>query len=336
MRVRTYVDWENDRQFHGHVSLPDPDLCVPLNDPPSEGWALLPWGSAIQVTKESDHLDVLLDFVPPTGNGQILVTLHLFGAGARTKYDGVEVRLGGERIGELTKASSQKFAAAVRHFDGLGLTTVARAHIKGSSLSAEVTLKAAKAHELTESDLDPEISPLPRLVPYSADADDYDVPPAYRDRSPAGHVDPVAETPSHDAAVSGRPSPNPDADMFSNPFATPNAVHAPYDDPFGVVPAPLAPRTPSTPIAPPHAHAQPHAARGGRTKRAVLAGLVGLAGALVIGLIVGAAVIGISGEDDAVVPVVSGLWMLSWIAVPAWTVKRSLEKSDQKALEERP
>lgn len=67
MRVRTYVDWENDRQFHGHVSLPDPDLCVPLNDPPSEGWALLPWGSAIQVTKESDHLDVLLDFVPPHG-----------------------------------------------------------------------------------------------------------------------------------------------------------------------------------------------------------------------------------------------------------------------------
>ena len=169
----------------------------------------------------------------------------------------------------------------MRHFDGLGLTTVARAHIKGSSLSAEVTLKAAKAHELTESDLDPEISPLPRLVPYSADADD-------------------------------------------------------YDDPFGVVPAPLAPHTPSTPIAPPHAHAQPHAARGGRTKRAVLAGLVGLAGALVIGLIVGAAVIGISGEDDAVVPVVSGLWMLSWIAVPAWTVKRSLEKSDQKALEQRP
>lgn len=177
-RVTLVPEPDNPHDKNGHVSLPDPDLCVPLNDPPSEGWALLPWGSAIQVTKESDHLDVLLDFVPPTGNGQILVTLHLFGAGARTKYDGVEVRLGGERIGELTKASSQKFGAAVRHFDGLGLTTVARAHIKGSSLSAEVTLKAAKAHELTESDLDPEISPLPRLVPYSADADDYDVPPA--------------------------------------------------------------------------------------------------------------------------------------------------------------
>lgn len=180
-RARLWYFVGDDRKNHVYLSLNIrvPDTLIPLNSPPAEGWTLLPDGTTVQVTKEADHLDVLLDHVPPGGVGQLLVTLHEFTAGTRTTWQGVEVRLDGERIGELTKATSAKFLAAVQHFDAIGLTTVARATIKGSALSAEVTLQAAKAHELADADLEPEISPLPRLIPFEEDATRYVVPDAY-------------------------------------------------------------------------------------------------------------------------------------------------------------
>lgn len=177
--LRFYKDYIGNWDFDIRLSLQDSNLLIPLNEPPYDGWTLLPYGSTVQVTKESDHFDILLDYVPPSGTGQLLVSLHLFTAGVRTKYEAVEVRLDGERIGELSKQMSGKYAVAVRHFEDMGLTTFSRATIKGSSLSAEVTLQSAKAHELSEEDLDPEIAPLPRLVPYCADPTEYIVPDAY-------------------------------------------------------------------------------------------------------------------------------------------------------------
>lgn len=179
-RIWYYEDYDGDNQYHLRLCLRTPESLLPLNDPPYEEWALLPYGNVSQVTKESDHLDVLLDYVPPTGVGQLLVTLHLVTAGVRTKYEAIEVRIDGERIGELTKQTSAKFASAVRYFDEQGVTTVALATIKGSSLAAEVTLHAAKSHELSEEDLEQELSPLPRLVPYCDNARKYEVPNAYK------------------------------------------------------------------------------------------------------------------------------------------------------------
>lgn len=179
-RIWYYEDYDGDNQYYLRLCLRAPESLLPLNDPPYEEWALLPYGNVSQVTKESDHLDVLLDYVPPTGVGQLLVTLHLVTAGVRTKYEAIEVRIDGERIGELTKQTSAKFASAVRYFDEQGVSTVALATIKGSSLSAEVTLHAAKSHELSEEDLEQEFSPLPRLVPYCDNARKYEVPNAYK------------------------------------------------------------------------------------------------------------------------------------------------------------
>lgn len=179
-RIWYYEDYDGDNQYHLRLCLRAPESLLPLNDPPYEEWALLPYGNVSQVTKESDHLDVLLDYVPPTGVGQLLVTLHLVTAGVRTKYEAIEVRIDGERIGELTKQTSAKFASAVRYFDEQGVTTVALATIKGSSLSAEVTLHAAKSHELSDEDLEQELSPLPRLVPYCDNTRKYEVPNAYK------------------------------------------------------------------------------------------------------------------------------------------------------------
>lgn len=170
-------DYKGEWRFNVSVLLGDPELLVPLNDPPIDGYTVIPAGNAIQVTKESDHLDILAEYVPPSGVGHLLVTLHIIEAGIRTKWDGIEVRLDGSRIGELSKASSEKFAPAVRHFDDLGLLTVTHATIKGSSLAAEVALYASRANELTEDQLSPtNYNPLPRLVEFQENPRDYVVP----------------------------------------------------------------------------------------------------------------------------------------------------------------
>ena len=161
------------------LRIDDYNYLVPLNDPPVDGWTLLPIGSSLQVTKENEHYDHLLDFVPESGEGLLLATLHIVEGGVKVKFEQVEVRLDGEPIGVLTKQSSARFTDAVRHFDALGLTTVVYAKIKGSSLAAEVTIHALRANELSNEDLDPEISPLRKLVPFEPDPSNYSVPNAW-------------------------------------------------------------------------------------------------------------------------------------------------------------
>lgn len=174
MRVWTHKNRDGQRDFWLSLELPQPDYLLPLNDPPKDGFVLLPTGTKVQVTKESDHTDFLTDFVPPNGKGQILVSLHRFETGKTKRWEAVEVRLDGERIGELSKVSSEKFIPIVRHFDDAGLLTIARATIEGSSIAAEVTLFAAKAFELDEELLETEeTSSLPLLVEYSADWEEY-------------------------------------------------------------------------------------------------------------------------------------------------------------------
>lgn len=173
-RVKAREDRDGARRYNVRVMLPAPELLVPLNNPPADGFALLPVGNKIQVTKEADHLDYLADFVAPEGEGQILVSLHIFEAGKDKKWKCVEVRLEGQRIGELTKTSSEKFAPAVEHFAKRGLDLYCRAVITGSSASAEVVLYGAKAHELPVKFLNTKSTkPLPRLVDYQPDASGY-------------------------------------------------------------------------------------------------------------------------------------------------------------------
>ncbi|MCK7676212.1 hypothetical protein [Corynebacterium pygosceleis] len=199
------------------LALGDPEIAVPLNDPPTEGWALLPEGKTIQVTKEEHHFDVLQDFVPASGRGLLLVTLHEIETGVRSKRKIVEVRLEGERIGELSTVSSAKLLPAVQHLDALGLTTVCRAVITGSAIAAEMVLKVATAAYLDDSILDPEISPLPRLTEYEEDSDNYDLPNRYaeaRERS-------QPEKPQSAPPQPTLPEPSPAERHAPNPEKTP-------------------------------------------------------------------------------------------------------------------
>ncbi len=174
-------DWEGKgARFHSNVrvALPEPHLIVPLNDGPSEPYSILPWGSGLQVTGEEKHFDVLAPFAGQADRSLLLVTLH---RGSEEKARGgqrefIEVRVNGQRVGELSTQSSRHYFALVDHHAAKGLAVAAWAHLKGSALAAEVVLQASKASEVENSYLDGDARTMAQLV---APAASYDVPPSY-------------------------------------------------------------------------------------------------------------------------------------------------------------
>lgn len=292
--------------------LDDFNYLVPLNDPPVEGWTLLPIGTSLQVTKENEHYDHLLDYVPESGEGLLLVSLHIIEGGVKTKFEQVEVRLDEEPIGVLTKQSSARFVDAIKHFDAIGLTTVAYGKIKGSSLAAEVTIHALRSNELSNDDLDPEISPLRKLVPFEVDPHNYEVPPAYPGKS----------TPTQRAQKrperKGFGAPNPTEVLRQKDSQKPAAPKTPaeaHDDLLQGQP-PVSEAKPATQLAE-QSHLQFNEARQrgseqlAKVPKIILQLLGGLLGALVC-LFIAALLIGmILGDPEADAPAWPGVVMLA-------------------------
>lgn len=179
--AHTYKD--GGRKYWVSLFIGDPEQSIPLNDPPNGDWALLPSRRSAKVSKTDEHMDYLQDFLPPSGHGLLLVTLHPFEAGVKKKYTGIEIHLDGERVGELTKASAEKVAPIVQLWEENGYATAARAYIQGSSLAIDLKLQYTPASEMSEEDLDPELCPIPKLVPFEPDPDDYAVPDAWSDNA---------------------------------------------------------------------------------------------------------------------------------------------------------
>jgi hypothetical protein len=160
------------------VALPEPELIAPLNGAPGGVTTLVPWGSAIRVLKEEDHFDILFKHVPPEGVGLLLVSLHkenrILKNGAERPF--VEVRLEGERVGELSNVTSAHLLPLLEHTEGVGETALAYAKITGSALAAQLVLHAAKATEISNDWLSDGPHPAPKLLPWAAG---YEVPSAY-------------------------------------------------------------------------------------------------------------------------------------------------------------
>ena len=160
------------------VALPEPELIAPLNEAPTGITTLVPWGPVIQVLKEEDHFDILSNHVPPEGVGLLLVSLH---KATRTLKNGterpfVEVRLDGDRVGELSNVTSAHLLPLLEHTETVGETALAYAKITGSALAAQLVLHSAKATEISNDWLSDGPHPAPKLLPW---ATGYDVPPAY-------------------------------------------------------------------------------------------------------------------------------------------------------------
>ncbi|WP_426007328.1 hypothetical protein ACPFL9_09720 [Paenarthrobacter sp. NyZ202] len=82
-------------------------------------------GTAMQVLKEENHFDVLVNYVPPGGTGLLLVSLHreiraLKNGNERTF---VEVRIDGNRVGELSNVTSAHLLPLLEHTETVGETT---------------------------------------------------------------------------------------------------------------------------------------------------------------------------------------------------------------------
>ncbi|WP_240689741.1 HIRAN domain-containing protein [Arthrobacter sp. PAMC25564] len=176
-RIWAY-DGGDQLQARVTVALPEPELITPLNEAPTGVTTLVPWGSAIQVLKEEDHFDILFNYVPPEGVGLLIVSLH---KAIRTLKNGaerpfVEVRLEGERVGELSNVTSAHLLPLLEHTETIGETALAYAKITGSALAAQLVLHAAKATEISDDWLSDGPHPAPKLLPR---ATGYEVPPAY-------------------------------------------------------------------------------------------------------------------------------------------------------------
>jgi hypothetical protein len=136
--------------------LPPPEGVQSFNEPPEEPHQVLPLGGAIQVTGEDQHMDVLGQYVADRDR-YVAVTLHGLDVQKTPRsspYRCVEVRLDGKRVGELTKAMSEKIIDVVDHVEQKGRLPLCRAVLRGSPLRAELTLQVAKAHEVTRRWLD--------------------------------------------------------------------------------------------------------------------------------------------------------------------------------------
>lgn len=176
-------DWENwdgttsdpptDFGATIQLRLGEPATALPLNNPPEVPYTLLPRSAVVQVTREHEHTDSLLKFVPPGGYGLLIATLHeRLGPSDRSV---VEVRINDECIGQLTPQMSLRFLPLVQHLSRRHLLPACWADITGSAVAAEVRISAVKANEATAEVLEGPAVECPRLIAAENDARAYNL-----------------------------------------------------------------------------------------------------------------------------------------------------------------
>ncbi|MGB7963714.1 MAG: HIRAN domain-containing protein [Propionicimonas sp.] len=124
-------------------------MCVPANLPPNPPHVQLPQGSALQARKEENHQASLRPLLRPEGEAWAYATLHVVSdLSTRTPKDLVELRIDGQRVGELTPMMSSEYIPIIRQLEEVGRCTAARVIVKGNHMKADVVLYAAKTGQL--------------------------------------------------------------------------------------------------------------------------------------------------------------------------------------------
>lgn len=155
--VRLREDWDDRGRSKKVVSgsvtvrLPDPDGIEPFNGLPEAPHAVLPWGKAVQVSGEEEHMDVLKTFVLGAAPRHVAATLHLIEEPRKTggPVRLVEARLDGQRVGVMTKAMSDQVADLVEFVTAKGRLPVVRALLKGSDLRADLAVHVARTVDVS-------------------------------------------------------------------------------------------------------------------------------------------------------------------------------------------
>jgi len=158
-----------------YIALSLRDQVLPLNNPPTKRYTLLPRSSVVQVTKEEQYYDALLKFVPRAGRGVLFVTLHECPPTSAKSKPLVEVRIDDECVGLLTPQMSLRYLPMIQRLAERNLVTACRGDIVGSAVAAEVRIYGIKANEATNDFLNDGIALVPRLVPEQDDPRGYDL-----------------------------------------------------------------------------------------------------------------------------------------------------------------
>ncbi|PFG19892.1 hypothetical protein ATL40_1468 [Serinibacter salmoneus] len=150
--ARTWASVRRDRtSARVSVWASDPALMRPCNSFPSEPFTVLPRGSAVQVTREEDHMDVLTKYATVEGT-PLIATLHnVKEVRPRSTVDAIEVRLDGQRVGILSPTQTANVGPLVQYLEERHRVPVARAVAKGNALKIDVVLYVQKAQEVDES-----------------------------------------------------------------------------------------------------------------------------------------------------------------------------------------
>lgn len=217
--VRESWDDERRARFFANVRiyLPEPHQIMPLNNQTQANVAVLPWGSALQVTGEDRHFSHLFNYLPKNGEGLVILTMHRLSQTLRngTEKHLVEVRLDGERVGQLTPATSNHYLPTIAHAADMRKELGIWAKIKGSGLAAELVIQGARATELNDEWLNT-MPAFPRLIP---EGPAYNVPPAFTgDLSTRRDAKAALRSPALQSASASHSSASPSTNTNAKPF----------------------------------------------------------------------------------------------------------------------
>ncbi|MFJ5988859.1 HIRAN domain-containing protein [Lentzea sp. NPDC092896] len=135
------------------LDLADPAVLFAINEIDGRSrHMVIPSGRSYQLTRESDHLDVLgplMTRVHPQGKALVVASLRVLErTGPRSKSEVVMVYVDGQEIGELTKQTSAKLLPIVRPLQEAGITCYADVVLTGNALVVEAKLNISPPEEL--------------------------------------------------------------------------------------------------------------------------------------------------------------------------------------------
>lgn len=143
----------NRDELHANVrlALPDPELAFPENGAPARPHRRLPIGRSIAVQGEEQHFEELSPYCRDGQPSLVAVTLHPIEVKkARSVVTVVEVRLDGERVGQLLPAASESLLRLIAEVEDQGLVTAAWARVTGSRFAAQIELLVQKPQEIPD------------------------------------------------------------------------------------------------------------------------------------------------------------------------------------------
>ena len=135
------------------IPLPEHLECPNPND---SDCVHLPPGSTVQVTREVEHLDHLVQLLDRYGSETVVAASlrSMIEQRPRSTVELVAVDIDGNQVGVLTSTQTANFLPLVRRAEAEGRMVICRASLRGNTLKADVALHARKVHELDEDELE--------------------------------------------------------------------------------------------------------------------------------------------------------------------------------------